>query len=99
MFITDLVYVNGCNPSRVTLQGEEAARVLQSINLTNIQQRENLLGLDTDRNNTVCLLVLTLFISVLFVHLNLLCMSTPRDFKHMNETTAVKQKKHMLYLH
>lgn len=36
-FITDLVYVDCCDPSRVTLQGEEATRVLKTINLINKQ--------------------------------------------------------------
>lgn len=49
--IPDLVYVDGCDPSRVSLQGEETTRVLQAINLKQAQDEFTLSVLTVLKNN------------------------------------------------
>lgn len=49
--IPDLVYVDGCDPSRVSLQGEETTRVLQAINLKQAQDEFRVPVLTVLKNN------------------------------------------------
>lgn len=49
--IPDLVDVDGCDPSGVTLQGEEAAGVLQTVNLSNSRRRITNLRVRTFRKH------------------------------------------------